>query len=189
MSHNYDGSLSGGGDSFFYQYTRFLDYIRDNQNLKPFNFRNVASDLNLSEDQVIFFFQQLKTSFRIFLDSQKKLQDKITDKMNSLYFQSLKRDEFIEITKKDMNSFADFHYLSSIKAWNMKTIEKHPDIKNLFENYPNLFEENDNNRWVASESGRFFSDEWKNFGMLNQIPDVLEFNNLKLKVKHQKIIK
>ena len=182
MSHNYDGSLSGGDDSFFYQYTRFLDYIRDNQDLKPFNFRKVASELSLSEDQVIFFFQQLKTSFRIFLDSQKKLQDKITDKMNSLYFQSLKRDEFIEITKKDMNSFADFHYLSSIKAWNMKTIEKHPDIKNLFENYPNLFEENDNNRWVASESGRFFSDEWKNFTMLNQIPDVLEFNNFKLKI-------
>ncbi len=182
MSHNYDGSLSGNDDSFFYQYTRFLDYIRDNQDLKPFNFRKVAADLSLSEDQILFFFQQLKTSFRIFLDSQKKLQDKITDKMNSIYFQSLKNDEFIEISKSDMNSFADFHYLSSIKAWNMKTIKKHPDIKHLFENYQSLFEEIDNNRWVASESGRFFSDEWKNFAMLNQIPDVLEFNNLKLKI-------
>ncbi len=182
MSHNYDGSLSGGDDSFFYQYTRFLDYIRDNQNLKPFNFRKVAGDLKLSEDQVLFFFQQLKTSFRIFLNSQKELQKKITKKMKNIYFQSLKQDEYIEITKKDMNSFADFHYLSSIKPWNMKTIEKHSDIKRLFENYLDLFEEIDSNRWVASESGRFFSDEWKNFGMLNQIPDVLEFNNLKMKI-------
>jgi len=186
MSHNHDGSLSGTEDSFFFQYTRFLEYIRNNQDLKPFNFRKVAIALSLSEDQVLFFFQQLKTSFRIFLDSQQKLQEKITDKMNTIYFQSLKQDEFIEITKKDMNSFADFHYLSSIKPWNMKNIEKHHDIKRLFKTYPDLFEEIDNNRWVASESGRFFSDEWKNFGMLNQIPDVLEFNNLKLKIQIQK---
>ena len=111
MSHNYDGSLSGNIEPFFYQYTRFLDYISVNQDLKPFNFRKVASDLYLSEDQVLFFFQQLKKSFRIFLDSQQKLQDKITDKMNTIYFQSLKTDKFIEISKSDMNSFADFHYL------------------------------------------------------------------------------
>jgi hypothetical protein len=182
MSHNYDGSLSGGDDSFFYQYTRFLDYIRNNQDLKPFNFRKVAGDLSLSEDQVLFFFQQLKKSFKIFLDSQQKLQNTIADKMNTIYFQSLKQDEFIEISKKDMNSFADFHYLSSIKPWNMKTIEKHLDIKSLFTNYSNLFEEIDNNNWIASESGTYFSNEWKNFQMLNQIPDVLEYNNLKLKI-------
>lgn len=102
--------------------------------------------------------------------------------MQNIYFHSLKQDEYIEITKKDMNSFADFHYLSSIKPWNMKTIDKHTDIKHLFETYPLLFEEIDNNRWIASESGKFFSDEWKNFAMLNQIPDILEFNNLKLKI-------
>lgn len=182
MSHNYDGSLSGGDDSFFYQYTRFLEYIRNNQNLKPFNFRKVAIELSLSEDQVLFFFQQLRSSFRIFLDSQQKLQETITDKMNTIYFQSLKQDEFIEISKVDMNSFADFHYLSSIKPWNMKTIEKHLDIKHIFKMYQSLFEEIDNNKWVASESGQFFSDEWKNFAMINKIPDVLEFNNLKLKI-------
>ena len=184
MSHNYNGSLSGGDNSFFYQYTRFLEYIRENQDLKPFNFRKVASDLSLSEDQVLFFFQQLKTTFRIFLDSQKLLQEKITNKMSNIYFQSLKNDEYIEISKSNMNSFADFHYLSSIKSWNMNTIEKHTDIKYLFKNYQRLFEETNNNQWVASESGKFFSDEWKNFAMLNQIPDVLEFNNLKLKVKN-----
>lgn len=182
MSHNHDGSLSGGDDSFFYQYTRFLDYIRDNQDLKPFNFHKVAGDLKLSEDQVLFFFQQLKKSFRIFLNSQKELQEKITKEMKNIYFQSLKQDEYIEITESNINSFADFHYLSSIKPWNMKTIEKHKDIKRLFENYPDLFEEIGKNKWVASESGRFFSDEWKNFRMLNQIPDVLEYNNLKLKI-------
>jgi len=182
MSHNYDGSLSGGDNSFFYQYTRFLEYIKDNQDLKPFNFRKVAGDLSLSEDQILFFFQQLKTSFRIFLDSQQQLQEKITEEMRNIYFQSLKKDEYIEITEKDMNSFADFHYLSSIKPWNMKTIEKHPDIKSLFTNYHSLFDEIYNNKWTASESGRFFSDEWKNFAMLNQVPDVLEFNNLKLKI-------
>ncbi|MHA1796297.1 MAG: hypothetical protein ACTSUK_09295 [Promethearchaeota archaeon] len=182
MSPNYDGSLSGNDDSFFYQYTRFLDYIKDNQDLKPFNFRKVAEDLGLSEDQVLFFFEQLKKSFRIFLDSQKKLQEKITEKMNTIYFQSLKNDEYIEISRDDMDSFADFCYLSSIKPWSVKTIEKHPDIKFLIENHPNLFEEIDENKWVASESGKFFSDEWKNFGVLNQRPDILEFNNLKLKI-------
>ena len=97
MSPNYDGSLSGNDDSFFYQYTRFLDYIRDNQDLKPFNFRKVSEDLGLSEDQVLFFFEQLKKYFKIFLRSQKKLQEKITEKMNTIYFQSLKNDEYIEI--------------------------------------------------------------------------------------------
>nr|WP_147664630.1 hypothetical protein [Candidatus Prometheoarchaeum syntrophicum]QEE17745.1 hypothetical protein DSAG12_03583 [Candidatus Prometheoarchaeum syntrophicum] len=182
MSHNYDGSLSGGDDAFFYQYTRFLEYIRDNQDLKPFNFRKVASDLSLSEDQVLFFFQQLKTSFKIFLASQQKLQEMIINKMDTIYFQSLKQDEYIEISESDMNTFADFHYLSSIKPWNMKTIEKHLDIKSLFSHYPSLFDEIDTNKWVASESGAYFSDEWKNFQMLNQIPDVLDFNNLKLKI-------
>ena len=182
MSHNYDGSLSGNDDSFFYQYTRFLDYIRDNKDLKPFNFRKVAGDLSLSEDQVLFFFQQLKKSFRIFLNSQKKLQETITEKMNTIYFQSLKKEKFIEITEAHINSFADFHYLSSIKPWKINTIEKHTTIKYLFKYYPNLFEEIDNQKWVASQSGQFFSDEWKNFQMLNQIPDVLEYNNLKLKI-------
>jgi hypothetical protein len=126
--------------------------------------------------------QQLKTSFRIFIDSQKKLHDTITDKMKTIYFQSLKQDEFIKISKIDMNSFTDFYYLSSIKPWTMKTIEKHADIKSLFTKYSNLFEEIDNNKWIASDSGAYFSNEWKNFQMLNQIPDVLEFNNLKLKI-------
>ncbi len=183
MSHNYDGSLSGGDDSFFYQYTRFLDYIRENQDLKPFNFRKVANDLSLSEDQVLIFFQQLKTSFRIFLNSQKKLQETITDKMNNIYFQSLKTDEIIEITRTEMNAFADFHYLSSIKPWIMKTIKKHENIKYIFEHYSILFEEEDNDKWITSESGRYFSNEWKNFAMLNQIPDVLEYNNFQLKIK------
>ncbi|QEE16320.1 hypothetical protein DSAG12_02150 [Promethearchaeum syntrophicum] len=186
MSHNYDGSLSGGDYGFFYQYTRFLDYIHNNQDLKPFNFRKVASDLSLSEDQVLFFFQQLKISFKIFLDSQQKLQEKIINKMNTIYFQSLKQDEHIEISESDMNTFADFHYLSSIKAWTKNIIEKHPDIQSLYDSYPALFEEINNNKWIASESGAYFSNEWKNFAMLNQVPDILEFNNLKLKVKNEK---
>ena len=94
MSHNYDGSFSEGDDSFFYQYKRFLDYIKNNQDLKAFNFRKVAGDLKLSEDQVLFFFQQLKKSFRIFLNSQKQLQEKITKEMKNIYFQSLNQVQY-----------------------------------------------------------------------------------------------